>query len=84
MAALDSEVPYFYWTLDEFDDLKVERNQQGFGGSIWKRNTITSDAIGASYLTFGPPEEWAEDISPIRIQRAADGRYEYHAEGITY
>src|SRR5438309_1733657 len=84
MIALDSETPCFYWTFDDFEDLEQERTEYGFRNSVWKRNAITSYAIGESYVTFDSPEEWGEGDTPVRLDRTSDGRYEYHSEGIRY
>jgi len=84
MVALDSDTPSFYWTFDEFDDLKSERNRQEFGNAVWKRNDIASYSIGASYLTFDAPADWGEGSRTVRFIRSAEGLYEHHFEGTFY
>jgi hypothetical protein len=84
MVALGSEMPYFYWTFDEFEDLKSERKRQEFGGSVWKRNDIVSYAIGASDLTFDAPTDWGEGPRPVRFLRTAEGSYEHRFEDTFY
>ena len=84
MVALDSDTPCFYWTFDEFEDLKSEQNSQTFGGSVWKRNDIRSYAIGASLLTFDAPTDWDEGPRPVRFVRTADGLYEHRFEDTFY
>jgi hypothetical protein len=69
MVALDSEMPCFYRTFDDFEDLSSERNGQEFGGFVWKRNDIISYAIGTSHLTFDAPADWGEGPRPVRFQR---------------
>jgi hypothetical protein len=84
MIELDSNTPYFYWTFDDFEDLKAERNRQEFGSSVWKADAILSYAIGASYLTFDAPTDWGEGRRPVRFVLTADGLYEHRFEDTFY
>ena len=84
MVDLDSETPYFYWTFDDFADLKLKENRESFKGSVWKRNEILSYAIGASHLSFDAPEEWGEDLRPVSFLQTADGLYEHQFETTVY
>jgi hypothetical protein len=84
MVALDSDTPHFYWTFDDFHDLKSEKDRQEFGGSVWKRNDITSYAIGGSHLTFDAPLDWGEGERPVRFARTAEGLYEHRFEDTFY
>ena len=45
MVDLDSGTPYFYWTFDEFENLKLEQKKEGFDGSVWKSNAISSTPL---------------------------------------
>jgi hypothetical protein len=84
MVALDTETACFYWTFDEFEDLKSERSKQAFGGSVFKRNDIRSYSIGGSHLTFEAPLDWGEDERPVRFVRTAEGLYEHRFEATFY
>jgi len=84
MVALDSDVPYFYWTFDDFADLKAERINQGFEGFVWKRNAILSYDVGASHLTFDAPEEWDEGSRHVSFGCTANGCYEHQFEDTIY
>ena len=84
MVELNGDTPCFYWTFDEFEDLKSERKRQEFGGSVWKRNDIVSYAIGASDLTFDAPTDWGEGPRPVRFLRTAEGSYEHLFEDTLY
>jgi hypothetical protein len=84
MVALDSDAPCFYWTFDDFEGLKSERNRQEFDGSVWKRNDIISYAIGTSHLTFDAPADWGEGPRPVRFLRTAEGSYEHRFENTFY
>ncbi len=65
-------------------DLRLEHNKEGFGGSVWKSNSISSYAIGASYLAFDAPVDWGQGSCPVHFVRTADGLYEHQSEDTTY
>lgn len=81
---LRDDTPYFYWTFDDFENLRLEQNSGAFDGSVWKCNAISSYAIGASHLTFDAPAEWGEGSRPVRFVRTADGLYEHRFEDTSY
>jgi hypothetical protein len=84
MIDFSTRQPLFYWTFDSFEDLKQERKKQGFDDSIWKRNAIASCAIGVDFVTFDSPEEWGENLPPVKFERSSDGSYQHRSEALVY
>ena len=74
MIDLTSSQSVYYWTFDSFEDLKQERKTQEFGESVWKRNVITSHAIGIDYVTFDTPEDWGAGFPPVKFEMYRMGR----------
>jgi hypothetical protein len=84
MVEFDNDTPFFYWTFDEFEDLKAEQAKDRFDGSVWKRNAISSYAIGASHLRFDGPADWGKGSRPVHLFRTAEGLYEHRFEDTFY
>ena len=80
MVNFESDTPYFYWTLDKFEDLDQKRSENGFEDSVWKSNVIPAYDIWETQLSFDPPEEWGVGLSPLRFHETPDGQYEHRSE----